>query len=93
MENEAYVGNQADPSYDRYDEMCDADERAFVVQRDTVCEETFDFQAEICRCCVNCFGVKRAACTFPQRTQLHHFARWELALWGYSKRCYSPETL
>ncbi|XP_037603314.1 uncharacterized protein LOC119474981 [Sebastes umbrosus] len=78
-ENEHYIGPYPAPSQYGYDTLCESEKTSFMQWYDTVRDETFDFQAEIRRYCVNDVAVLRRACTiyretFHDCTQLDPFA-------------------
>ncbi|KAK9535956.1 hypothetical protein VZT92_005785 [Zoarces viviparus] len=79
-----YIGCYPTPYYYGYDAMCDRDKNSFMGWYATVRNDTFDFQAEIRRYCINDVEVLRRACTvyresFLECTQLDPFAFTTLA--------------
>lgn len=68
--NDYYKGKYPDPSYYGYDYMSDSEEKAFMKWYDTVREETFDFQAEIRRYCINDVKVMCKACAIYRAQSL-----------------------
>ncbi|KAL3983293.1 interferon-induced GTP-binding protein Mx [Sarotherodon galilaeus] len=69
-DNEYYVGPYPDPSFYGYERMSESGKASFMEWYQTASQNTFDFQVELRRYCVNDVDVLRKACTIYRDTLL-----------------------